>query len=107
MMTLHIQYSDEELKTLERSAASVGLSRTAYVRQASLVGKVKGYSMKPVQAHSEAVGEVAAAVRDMIAQPHPDRWAYEADIERIEDLLKQLIDSEATLITDMTRRLKR
>lgn len=105
--TVHISFSPEELSKIDRKADGVGLSRSAYIRQMALTGKVKGYNLKPVESHAEAVGEVAAAVREMLALPHPDRWAYEADIERIEDLLRQLIESEAARISDMTRRLKR
>ena len=105
--TVHVSFGQKELSQIERKAAAVGLSRSAYVREMALTGKVKGYNLKSLQSHAEAVGEVAAAVRDMIAKDHPDRWAYEADIERIEDLLQQLVESEAALISDMTRRLKR
>lgn len=105
--TVHVEFKPEELTQLDRKANSVGLSRVAYVRQMALTGKSKGYNLEPMMAHSEALGEVAAAVRDMIAKDHPDRWAYEADIERIEDLLSQLIESEQSLVSDLTRRLKR
>lgn len=105
--TVHIKFSPEEVSRLKRRADDVGIQFPTFVRQMALTGKVKGYNLKPIREHTEAVGEVAAAVRDMVALPHPDRWAYEADIERIEDLLKQLLDSEQALISVMTRRLSR
>ena len=105
--TVHISFTAKELGYLDSKSNSVGLSRIAYIRRMALEGKAKGYNLKPMVVHAEAVGEVAAAVRDMIAKPHPDRWAYEADIERIEDLLRELVDSEKALMSDMTRRLKR
>lgn len=105
--TVHVSFSPKEISQLDRKASAVGLSRKAYVRQMALTGKVKGYNLSPILAHAEAVGELAAAVRDMLAKDHPDRWAYEADIERCEDLLRQILESEQSLVADMTRRLKR
>ena len=107
MATVHISFTPMELTQVDQKADKVGLSRVAFIRQMALTGKVKGYNFKPLLMHSDAVGNVAAAVRDMIEKEHPDRWAYEADIERIEDLLNQLLGSEQALISDLTRRLKR
>ncbi len=104
---VHVSFSQKEISRIDRKASSVGLTRTAYVRQMALEGKVKGYNLKPFLVHSEAIGEVAAAVRDMIAKEHPDRWAYEADLEKLQEQLAEIIESEQSLIADMTRRLKR
>lgn len=104
---VHVSFTAEEISQVEKKANSAGMKVPSYVRQMALTGKVKGYDLTPFQGHTEAIGEVAAAVRDMIALPHPDRWAYEADIERIEDLLVRLVESEQDLIAAMTRRLKR
>lgn len=104
---VRVSFSTKELSKVEKKADALGLSRAAYIRSMVLEGKAKGYNLKPLQTHAEAVGEVAAAVRDMVALPHPDRWAYEADIERIEAMLQELIESEKKLIEDMTRRLQR
>ena len=104
---VRLSFQPKDMSTIDRRADSVGLSRTAYIRRMALEGKAKGYNFKPIREHTVAVGEVAAAVRDMLALPHPDRWAYEADIERIEDLLRELVNTEKILLADMTRRLKR
>ncbi len=104
---VHVSFSQKEISRIDRKASSVGLTRTAYVRQMALEGKVKGYNLKPFLVHAEAIGEVVAAVRDMIAKEHPDRWAYEADIEKIQEQLQELIESEKNLDEKMTRRLKR
>ena len=104
---VHVSFSPKEIVSIDRKAASVGLHRPAYIRKMVLEGKVKGYNLKPVLEHSEAIGKVAAAVRDMIAKDYPERWAYEADLEKIQAQLQTLIDSEQKLIDDMTRRLKR
>ena len=104
--TVHIRFNPEEVSRVTNKAQSVGLSLPAYVREMALHGKVKGYNSKLLQEHTNAVGEVAAAVRDMLASDHPDRWAYEADIERIEDLLAKLVDSERSLIEQMRKKLQ-
>lgn len=104
---VHVSFTDEEITSVEKRASSAGMKIPSYVRQMALTGKVKGYDLTPFQKHTEAMGDVLAAVRDMLALPHPDRWAYEADIESIEDLLAHLAESEQDLIATMTRRLKR
>lgn len=104
---VRLSFQPRDMSRIDFKADSIGLSRTAYIRRMALEGKVKGYNLKPIREHTVAVGEVAAAVRDMLALPHPDRWAYEADIERIESLLQDLIGTEKKLLATMTRRLTR
>lgn len=84
--TVHVSFTAKEISGLDHKADALGLSRKAYVKRMALNGKVKGYNLKPIQDHSVALGEVAAAVRDMIAKPHPDRWAYEAWLAPMEDI---------------------
>ena len=104
---VHVSFTPKEIASIDRKAAAVGLHRPAYVRQMALEGKVKGYNLKPLLTHSEAIGEVVAAVRDMIAKEHPDRWAYEADHEKLQAQLAELIEGEKKLNEIMARRLKR
>ena len=104
--SVHIRFKPQEVSRVTRKAQSAGLTVTAYVREMALSGKVRGYNPKLLQEHTTAVGEVAAAVRDMLAAPHADRWAYEADIERMEDLLTQLVESERSLIEMMQKKLQ-
>lgn len=104
--TVHIRFKPEDVSRVTRKAESVGLSLPAYVREMALTGRAKGYNPRLLQEHTNAVGNVVAAVRDILASSHPDRWAYEADIERIEDLLTELVESERSLIEQMQKKLQ-
>ena len=105
--SVHIDFTPEEYQALDERAKEVGLSVTAFVRSQSLTGKTKGYNMTPLLKHSTELGEVVREVRKMIGERNPDRWKYEADIERMETMLQELVESERTLCSTMSRRLKR
>lgn len=105
--TIHIGYSPDELKRLDQLCEKVGMSRPAYLKTMGFDGKVKGYNLKAMEDFASAVGEVAAEIRKATSEPHPDRWAYEADIETIDEKLDQLIDMTSGLMETITRRMKR
>ena len=105
--TIHIGYSPDELKRLDKLCEKVGMSRPAYLKTMGFDGKVKGYNLKAMEDFASAVGEVAAEIRKATSEPHPDRWAYETDIETIDEKLDQLIDMTSGLMEAITRRMKR
>lgn len=106
-MTRHISYNDDENKVVEAKAKRVGLPVTAYIKQMSLEGAAKGYDMSPVIAHTETIGNFIAEVKAVAAAPHDDRWLYESDLERVEDLLTELLQTEHELLDVMKRKLRR
>lgn len=105
--TIHIGYSPDELKRLDKLCEKVGMSRPAYLKTMGFDGKVKGYNLKAMEDFASAVGEVAAEIRKATSEPHPDRWAYEADIETIDEKLDQLIDMTSGVMETIIRRMKR
>ena len=105
--SVHIDFTPEEYDELKGKAEKVGLSVTAFIRTQALTGKTKGYNMAPLSEHSIVLGEVVREVKQMARKRDPNRWKYEADIERIETMLQDLVESEKVLCSTMTRRLKR
>ena len=105
--SVHIDFTPEEYEVLKGKAENVGLSVTAFIRNQALTGKTKGYNMAPLSEHSIVMGEVVKEVKQMIRKRNPNRWKYEADIERLETMLQELVESEQMLCSTMARRLKR
>ena len=105
--TVHHSFSGQELEALDRKAAAVGLPRTAYIRQISLDGAVKGVDLAPVLAHTLQLSAVLETVRALAERPAPDRWAYEADLDRLRALLEQISADEQALLDRLTWRIER
>ena len=105
--TVHLSFSGQELEALDRKAAAVGLPRTAYIRQISLDGAVKGVDLAPVLAHTLQLSAVLETVRALAERPAPDRWAYEADLDRLRALLEQISADEQALLDRLTWRIER
>ena len=107
MTTRHIGYDDYENKRIEIRAARVGLPVTAYIKKMSLEGSVRGVNMEPILAHTKMLGDLLAAVKEVATRPHEDQWLYEADLERIEDLMNETLESEKLFLEEVKRKLRR
>ena len=104
--THRIRLSEQEDLQLRERAAGAGMSITAFVKRAALSGPIKVLEFSSLSQHSLAIGEIAHDIHEAVASSHPDRWLYQADLERIEDKLNELIQIECSIQTQIRRRIK-
>lgn len=104
-ITRHVSFSPKEDSDLRERAAKVGMEVVPFIKQQALHGKAKGFRLAPLTKHEEDIGEIVKAVREVAAQPHEDRWLYEADLEAIDDKLAELIEIEKDILELLRRRM--
>lgn len=97
-ITRHIQFTPEEDEEIQRKAKSVGLTVTSFIRKQTLTGKVIGQDTGPLLAHIERLGEIAYEFEQIKNQPHPYHWMYEQDLERIEERINEILETERHLM---------
>lgn len=82
-------YGEEEEK-LQARATLAGMKVPQYIRHMALTGRVRVFDLTPLLKQEEQIGKVMQLCQKVINQPHPDRWLYQYDLERIEDELEVL-----------------
>lgn len=103
--TYHVQFSLDDNELIKAKASLAGMKVSTYLRYVGLGAIVPPaplpFDVSPILDHTECLNELAATVRVIADKPHPDRWCYEADIERIEDTLLKILQSERELIDEI------
>ena len=104
-ITRHISFTAEENQIIQERAHSVGMEITPFIKQEALHGMAKGFQLCALTQHTIAIAEIAQDIHRVVHTPHPDRWLYQADLERIEDKLDNLLEIEAAILTRLRRRM--
>ena len=102
---LSIRFSKEDHELLQSRAAKAGMTLSAYVRACALHSEIKSVDFPVLTQHAVAVGDAVYAIRTACSSPHPDRWLYQADLERIEEKLDNLIIIETDIQNQLRRKL--
>lgn len=103
-VTRHVYFSPKENGQIETWAWQAGMEIVPYIRHMALHGIVRSVDLSAVRKHGEQIGEVLRAVRQFTEAPHPDRWLYEADLERLEDKLTELVALETAILQSLQER---
>ena len=101
-----ISLSEQEDQRLRKRAESAGMTVTAFIKRAALSNTIKILDMPIISQHVIAIGTIANDIHAATSFPHPDRWLYQADLERIEDTLDQLIAIESDIQESIRRKMK-
>jgi len=104
-ITHHIQFSPEDEKKVRAKAEKAGLTVTAYIKSRALNSRVsrKPIRLYPIVDHIETLDKVVEEIRKITTNPHKDRWLYEADLERIDRKLDELLQTEQELVEKIWR----
>ena len=79
---------------------------TSFIKRAALSNTIKILDMPVLSQHIVSIGEIANGIHAATSLSHPDRWLYQADLERIEDKLDQLIAIETDIQESIRRKMK-
>ena len=108
--THHIRFHPDDEARLVAKAKQAGMSVNAYIKSRALNSRAprKRVSSFPnvahIITHIEAMDRLAQEIRIMIKKPHTDRLLYEADLERIDQKLTELLRTENTLVDACMKR---
>jgi len=101
-----ISLSPQENQTLQKRAESAGMPVSPFIKRQALSGSVKVLNLPPLSNHADVIGKIAHDVRIIVSTPHPDRWLYQADLEKIEDSLDSLLIVEKNIQEEIRHRMK-
>jgi len=101
-----ISFSPQEDQVIQNRARSAGMSISSFLKRQVLSGSVKTFNLDPLSNHVETIGRIAHDVQIIASMPHPDRWLYQADWEKIEDQLDTLLTLEKDIQEQIRRRIK-
>ena len=104
-ITHHIQFSPEDEKKIRDKAEQAGMTVTAYIKSKALNSRARRKPIRiyPIVDHIEALDKVVEEIRKITTNPHKDRWLYEADLERIDRKLDELLQTEQELAEKIWR----
>ena len=101
-----IRLSEQENIRLKNRAEKAGMSVSSFIKRAALSAPIKVLTLSALTQHALAIGEIARDIQTAITVPHPDRWLYQADLERIEDKLEQLLAIETDIQTSLRKNMR-
>ena len=100
--TSHVQFNSEDNERIKAKASMADMKVSTYLRHVGLHSVVPPpppfFDVIPILNHTETLNDLVADVREIADRPHPDRWRYEADIEKIDDTLRLILQTELELI---------
>lgn len=100
-MTKSIYYNDEDYRIVSERAKRAGMTVTGYIKAMSLEEGVVDIDLSPVLLHTQYLSALVARAAAITRVHTEDRLLYEADLERIEDLLAAAVRTELTLLDQM------
>lgn len=102
----YIRLSEQEDQIVREKASTAGMSVSSFIKRAALSKTIKVFDIPILSQHIVSIGGIAHDIHVAISLPHQDRWLYQADLERIEDKLDQLLAIETDIQTSLRKNMR-
>lgn len=102
----HIRFHPDDEQKIREKAEKSGMSVNAYIKSRALSSrprKMPTHSYIIVD-HTFALDEVVSEIRKAAAVPNQAQWLYQADLERIDRKLTELLRTERELVEAFNKR---
>lgn len=105
-ITRQISLSPQEDQLVPTRADRAGMPVSSFIKRQALSGSVKTLNLSSLSDHIDSIGRIACDVHGIASAPHVDRWLYQADLEKIEGHLENLLTIEKDIQEQIRRRIR-